>query len=172
MNDDVVCAVALAIRRSGDDALFGVLRPDDPADPLTGVWGLPAATIANSPSPSARTDAVVALAHRKLGMAITEVQEIASGSERRADGLLSMTLFEARSADEPALPDAASMGGTMTFYVGWRWMQPREFLPAADRGSLCTRLLLNTTRGATDGQSGTNRSTNVRSANEARFADE
>ena len=91
------------------------------------------------------------MARRKLGMALTAVREIGSRREERPDGTFPMTLFEAQSADVPALPDPAPIDSGATFYANWRWMGIPEFLPAADRGSLCTRLLLDAQPSPTGG---------------------
>ena len=143
MRDAPACAVALAVRQPGGDGVLGVLRPEDPGDPLAGVWGLPAASVGGPQrTPEALEEAVRHMAGRKLGLALTAVREVASGREERPGGALSMTLFETRSAGEPTLPDAASADGGATLYAAWRWMRMPDFLPAAKRGSLCTRLLL------------------------------
>ena len=102
-------------------------RPDDDAD-LPGVWGLPAATLGEAET---EEDAVRRGGREKLGVEVLPLRAIGT------DG--SMTDWEARIASgSPAVPQP----GPNTQYAAMRWGEPRELVPAARRGSLCSRVLL------------------------------
>jgi 8-oxo-dGTP diphosphatase len=111
----------------GPGGLLLVRRPDDDED-LPGVWGLPAASLTEGES---EEDAVRRAAREKLGVEVRAVAPIG------ADG--PMTDFRAEIVTgEPAVPQS----GPNTQYAELRWGEPEDLLPAARRGSLCSRALL------------------------------
>jgi 8-oxo-dGTP diphosphatase len=117
--------VSLVIERP--EGLLLVRRPDDDED-LPGVWGLPAATLA--PGESAE-EAVRRAGREKLGVEVRPLVAIGQ------DG--SMTDWEAELVSgKPAVPQP----GPHTQYAELRWGEPTELVPAARRGSLCSRVLL------------------------------
>jgi ADP-ribose pyrophosphatase YjhB (NUDIX family) len=119
--------VSLVIE-DGDRVLL-VRRPDDDAD-LPGVWGLPAASLTNGESPE---DAVRRAGREKLGVEVRPLEPLGQ------DG--SMTDFRAEIVTgEPAVPQP----GPHTQYAELRWGELADLLPAARRGSLCSRVLLRT----------------------------
>jgi 8-oxo-dGTP diphosphatase len=129
-------SVALAIRSPDGDRILLVRRPaDDPE--LPGVWGLPAASLAEGES---WEDAVLRAAHSKLGLEVQVTGVLNRGVQRRPQYTLEMRLYEALiTAGEPALTRTDS---AVTQYSDWRWATPDELRPAAELGSFCSRLML------------------------------
>jgi 8-oxo-dGTP diphosphatase len=111
----------------GPDGLLLVRRPDDD-ESLPGLWGLPAASLAGDET---EEDAVRRAGHEKLGVEVRPLRPIGH------DG--SMTDWEAEIASgEPSVPQP----GPNTQYTELRWGAPSDLVPAARRGSLCSRVLL------------------------------
>ena len=109
------------------DGVLLVRRPDDD-ESLPGVWGLPAASLFGDES---EEDAVRRAGREKLGVEVLPLQPIGR------DG--GMTDWEARIvAGRPSVPQP----GPNTQYAELRWGDPRDLVPAARRGSLCSRVLL------------------------------
>ena len=132
--------VAAAIRRD-DGLVLAVRRPHEPGEELPGVWGLPAVTLRGGEPPE---EGVRRIGREKLGVELTPVRTLADGEQDRAGYALRMTVYEASLAGEPSArggpartPDAP---GTLYDAVDWR--PAASFREAADRGSLCCRLLL------------------------------
>jgi 8-oxo-dGTP diphosphatase len=117
--------VSLVIERP--EGLLLVRRPDDDED-LPGAWGLPAATLAGGES---EEDAVRRAGRDKLGVEVRPLRAVGQ------DGF--MTGWDAELVSgEPAVPQP----GPHTQYAELRWGDPSELVPAARRGSLCSRVLL------------------------------
>jgi 8-oxo-dGTP diphosphatase len=117
--------VSLVIERP--EGLLLVRRPDDDED-LPGAWGLPAATLAGGES---EEDAVRRAGRDKLGVEVRALRAVG------VEGF--MTGWEAELVSgEPAVPQP----GPHTQYSELRWGDPSELVPAARRGSLCSRVLL------------------------------
>jgi ADP-ribose pyrophosphatase YjhB (NUDIX family) len=113
-----------------------VQRPDDDAD-LPGLWGLPAASLAGGES---WEDAVRRAARGKLGVDVVVGRVLGHGTQERAHYTLEMKLFEAAIAGGiPSVPQGAP---GVTQYRAWCWGLAADLHPAAERGSLCSRLLL------------------------------
>jgi 8-oxo-dGTP pyrophosphatase MutT (NUDIX family) len=109
------------------DGVLLVRRPDDD-ESLPGVWGLPAASLFGDES---EEDAVRRAGREKLGVEVLPLQPIG------ADG--AMTDWEARIVEgRPSVPQP----GPNTQYAQLRWGDPRDLVPAARQGSLCSRVLL------------------------------
>jgi 8-oxo-dGTP diphosphatase len=104
-----------------------VRRPDGD-ESLPGVWGLPAASLTEGES---EQDAVRRAGREKLGVEVRPLDPL--GSE------LTMTdwLVEVVEGD-PSVPQ----DGPNTQYTELRWGDVTELVPAARRGSLCSRVLL------------------------------
>jgi 8-oxo-dGTP diphosphatase len=111
----------------GPEGLLLVKRPDDDED-LPGVWGLPAATLAQGES---EQDAVRRAGRDKLGVEVRPLEAIGT------DGFMTDWAAELVSG-QPAVPQP----GQHTQYAELRWGEPSELLPAARRDSLCSRVLL------------------------------
>ena len=111
----------------GPEGLLLVRRPDDDAD-LPGVWGLPAASLAEGES---ERDAVRRAGREKLGVELHPLRPL--GEElTMTDWLVEIV------AGEPFVPQ----DGPNTQYTELRWGEAAELMPAARRGSLCSRVLL------------------------------
>ncbi len=142
-------SVSVAIRcaqADGAERVVAVLRPNSPDDPLSGLWGLPAATARDGES---EDEAASRVLKDKLGLQVPAegLERINEG--RRDDGAdsQSMTVYAMDwGADSPlpvSLPArSADLESTVTLYEDWRWTAPEELREAARRGSLCTRLYL------------------------------
>ncbi len=139
-------SVSVAIRSVGADGVervVAVLRPEVFGDPLSGLWGLPAASLREGETPD---DAVARVLRDKLGLeALQGFMGINSG-QRISDGITqSMTVYAVSWDVGAALPitlPAPHVDPTVTMYRDWRWAAPEELREAASRGSLCTRLYL------------------------------
>jgi 8-oxo-dGTP diphosphatase len=104
-----------------------VRRPDDD-ESLPGVWGLPAASLAEGES---QEDAVRRAGREKLGVEVRPVEPV--GRE------LGMTDWRVEIvAGRPSVPQP----GPNTQYAELRWGEIAELVPAAREGSLCSRVLL------------------------------
>ena len=111
----------------GPDGVLLVRRPDDD-ESLPGVWGLPAASLADRES---ERDAVRRAGREKLGVEVRPLEPL--GDE------LTMTGWRVEIvAGRPSVPQQ----GPNTQYTELRWGEPAELVPAARLGSLCSRVLL------------------------------
>jgi ADP-ribose pyrophosphatase YjhB (NUDIX family) len=81
-----------------------VKRPDDPGDPLAGVWGLPAVTRADGEDERA---AAVRVGRDKLGVELAPGARLGEASADRGDYLLVLADYEATIVDgTPVVPQA------------------------------------------------------------------
>lgn len=130
-------AVALAIRRLGDPReVLTVRRPPDDAE-LPNLWGLPAGRLRHDES---WEDAVRRSGREKLGVRLDIDRELRRGTTERGEYALEMRLFEVTIAQgRPTVPQPYP---EVTQYVDWRWARADALTPAAERGSLCSRLYL------------------------------
>jgi hypothetical protein len=111
----------------GPDGVLLVRRPEDD-ESLPGVWGLPAASLAEGES---EQDAVRRAGREKLGVEVRPLEPL--GQE------LAMTGWRVEIvAGRPSVPQP----GPNTQYTELRWGEPVELVPAARSGSLCSRVLL------------------------------
>ncbi len=136
-------SVALAVRKAaGSPAVLLVRRPgDDPEFP--GMWGLPAASCRPGETPEA---AARRIGTQKLGTPVDVGDRLALGRQERPGYTLEMSLYAARlGRPAPRLPGGKGCGG-LTLYTDWRWADPSELADAAEIGSLCSRLLLDSSR--------------------------
>jgi len=100
---------------------------------------LPAATVGEDETPEA---AARRLGSQKLGMTLEIVGEIARGEQDRAEGELSMVLFETRAAEAAPTLVQGDEGDGVTYYTDWKWAEAAAFEGTAAAGSLCCRLYL------------------------------
>ncbi|MFW6079714.1 MAG: NUDIX domain-containing protein, partial [Gemmatimonadota bacterium] len=118
------------------DEVLQVRRPPDD-EHLPNVWGLPAGTLREGES---WEDAVRRSGREKLGVELDVGSELNHGTTERHEYTLEMKLFEAGIvAGEPRAPQP-DVG--VTQYTDWRWGAARDLAPAAEKGSLCSRLYL------------------------------
>ena len=150
-------SVALVIRDPSDPTrILTVQRPPDDEDlPLT--WGLPAGSLRPGES---WEDAVERSAREKLGLRVQAGVVLNQGTQERPGYRLEMRLYAATLLGEPIYSEEPGAGADEampagaprldgptnrgTRYVAWRWDRRDALLPAAARGSLCSRLLLET----------------------------
>jgi ADP-ribose pyrophosphatase YjhB (NUDIX family) len=115
-------SVAVVVRGPDEGTFLLVRRPDDPADPLAGVWGLPAVTLAPG---EGELDGVARAGRAKLGVRLTATRRVGSTTGTQNGTALRLTEYEAVATDgTPAVP------------------QGDDLAEAAGRGSLCARLFL------------------------------
>lgn len=132
----VRASVSLAIRRGPSDEVLIVQRPADDDD-LPNAWGLPAASLGPDES---WEDAVRRAASGKLGIEVGVGRMLREGETARQGYTLRMRLYEARVlAGEPHVPQPDA---DVTQYQAWQWGAAADLLPAAEQGSLCSRLYL------------------------------
>jgi ADP-ribose pyrophosphatase YjhB (NUDIX family) len=130
-------AVSVAIGRAENpgDVLI-VRRPADDAE-LPNLWGLPAASLRAHED---WADAARRAARDKLGVTIDVQRELHHGRLERKDYVLEMRLFRARIAEgTPMVPQPLR---DVTQYADWRWGRTEDLIPAAEKGSLCSRLYI------------------------------
>jgi 8-oxo-dGTP pyrophosphatase MutT (NUDIX family) len=132
-------SVAVVIRDFQDPTrVLLVQRPPDDED-LPLAWGLPAASLRDGESWG---DAVARAAREKLGLRVEPGVLLNEGKSTRRVYMLHMRLYEAELVEGTPRLDLDSNEGTR--YVDWTWGAPELLEPAAQRGSLCSRLFLDT----------------------------
>jgi len=131
-------SVAVVVRGPEAGTFLVVKRPDDPGDPLAGVWGLPAVTLADGEDERA---AVVRAGRDKLGVDLAPGPRLGEASADRGDYQLVLADYEATIVDgTPVVPQPDT---SVTQYVDWRYAaDPATLAEAAARGSLCAQIFL------------------------------
>lgn len=119
-------------------AFLAVKRPDDPADPLAGVWGLPAITLRDGEGERA---AVLRAGRVKLGVELAVGDPIGTRTADRGGGRLTLTDYAATvAAGQVTVPQPDT---SMTQYTQARFVtDPAVLAEAAGKGSLCARIFL------------------------------
>jgi hypothetical protein len=134
-------SVAVVVREAGNPAgpaFLVVRRPEDPADPLAGLWGLPAVTLLDGEDERA---AVVRAGRVKLGVELAAGARIGEKTADRGGYRLRLADYEATVlAGVPAVPQPDA---SMTQYTACAYTaDPGTLAEAAARGSLCAQLYL------------------------------
>jgi len=131
-------SVAVVVRGSVPEEFLIVRRPEDPQDPLAGLWGLPAITLLDGEDEVA---AVRRAGHAKLGVELAVGARIGERSADRGGHVLRLADYEAVIiAGVPAVPQP---DGSMTQYTDCRFTSdPASLQEAAARGSLCAQVFL------------------------------
>src|ERR1700722_7963480 len=107
-------SVAVVVRGPEAGTFLVVKRPDDPGDPLAGVWGLPAVTLADGEDEPA---AAVRAGRDKLGGELAPGRRLAEASADRGDYLLVPADYEATIVcGTPAVPQPDT---SVTQYIEW-----------------------------------------------------
>ena len=132
-------SVAVVVREPCAPGEFLIVRrPDDPGDPLAGVWGLPAITLLDGED---EAGAAVRAGRVKLGVELALGGRIGERSADRGDHVLRLADYEATIvAGVPAVPQPDR---SMTQYTACRFTGDAASLrEAAARGSLCAQVFL------------------------------
>jgi 8-oxo-dGTP diphosphatase len=115
-----------------------VQRPDDPADPLSGAWGLPAVTLRDGED---ERGAVVRAGRVKLGIELAPGRRIGEQTADRGGYLLRLADYEATIVS--GVPGVPQPDASMTQYTACRFTaDPAVLGEAAARGSVCARIFL------------------------------
>jgi len=129
-------SIAYAIYNKDRSKVLAVLRPEDD-DNLPNVWGLPAGTLKEGED---YEQAVICSGHDKLGIELKVIKLINEGGVERDKLVLHMKEYEAEIASgQPSVPQPVD---GVTQYQQWKWAEPDLLKEAAQKGSLCSRLLL------------------------------
>jgi hypothetical protein len=133
-------SVAVVIRNAAGEFLV-TLRPDDPVDPLAGLWGFPAVTQREGEAAQA---AALRIGPLKLGVTLSVGARLGERIADRGDHVLRLADYEASIVDgTPVVPQP---GGAVTQYVACRFTSdPAVLAEAARRGSLCAQIFLDAT---------------------------
>lgn len=131
-------SVAVVVRGPAAGEFLIVRRPEDPEDPLAGVWGLPAITLLDGED---EVSAAARAGRVKLGV------ELAVGArlgERTADrGGQLLTLADYAAVIVSGTPAVPQPGTSLTQYTACRFTSDMAALhEAAARGSLCAQVFL------------------------------
>lgn len=134
-------SVAVVVRRE-DGAFLAVKRPDDPEDPLAGMWGLPAITLRAGED---ERSAAARAGRAKLGVELAVGEKIGTKTADRGAYVLTLADYEATVASGAVTvpqPDAST-----TQYTESRFVEdPAILAEAAGKGSLCAQILLESAR--------------------------
>lgn len=131
-------AVAVALYNPGNEnEVLAVKRPADD-DNLPNVWGLPAVSVKDGELPE---DAVKRVGVEKLATEIKPVSYIGVMRADRGDyELILMDIKAELVGNEPSVQNATTTG---TKYIDQKWTDDYSiFKDAATKGSLCSRILL------------------------------
>ena len=129
-------SVAVVVRRPGE--FLVVRRPDDPADPLKGAWGLPAVTLHHGED---ERGAVVRAGRVKLGVELAPGRRIGEKTADRGGYLLRLADYEATVVS--GVPGVPQPDASMTQYTACRFTaDPAVLAEAAARGSVCAQVFL------------------------------
>jgi uncharacterized protein len=142
-------SVAVVVR-AADGAFLVVRRPDDPADPLAGVWGFPAVTLAEGED---ELSAVIRVGRDKLGVELAPGRRIGAATADRGEYRLYLADYETTIVSgTPVVPQPDT---SVTQYAGWRYTtDPSDVAEAAARGSVCSQLFLQDSGGTVDAEVG------------------
>jgi len=133
-------SVAVVVR-DGEGRFLAVRRPDDPEDPLAGLWGLPAITLRDGEDERA---AVVRAGRAKLGVQLAAGRKIGEQAADRGAYLLRLSDYEATIVG--GTPSVPQPDDSVTQYVACEFTgDPAILSEAAARGSLCARIFLDQT---------------------------
>jgi 8-oxo-dGTP diphosphatase len=142
-------SVAVVIRNARGEFLV-VRRPDDPADPLAGLWGFPAVTRRDGETARAAAQRIGPL---KLGVTLSVGAKLGERTAERGGQVLRLADYEASILDGmPVVPQPGGPTteyGTVTQYAACRFTSDRQvLLEAARQGSLCAQIFLDAAGGA------------------------
>lgn len=131
-------AVAVVIKNKRGEFLV-VKRPENEDGPLAGVWGFPAVTMFEGET---EEDAARRVGRVKLGVNLKPVSKIGEriGDRETYTLHLSDYLVEILNGETPAVPQADT---SITQYADLKYVNdPKVLFPAAQKGSLCSQVYL------------------------------
>lgn len=130
-------SVAVVVREPGGTFLV-VRRPEDPEDPLAGLWGFPAITLRDGED---EREAAVRAGRVKLGVELAVGERIGVKTAARGDRTLTLADYSATvAAGTVRVPQPDT---SVTQYTGHRFTRdPGVLGEAAARGSLCAQIFL------------------------------
>ena len=132
-------SVALVVRREGRRDLLVLVRRPPYDSELPNVWGLPAATLLEGETINETAQRIAA---QKLGVSIRVGTSLARGRQKRGEDFLDMTLCAAWTQSDTMKMPNTIRDENVTPYVEWKWGLVQDVTGAAQKGSLCSRLLL------------------------------
>lgn len=133
-------SISAAIFSSDRQKVLAILRAPDQDDGLAGLWGLPAVTLKSFET---NKEAIARIGWQKLGVKVTPIQPLGSKVGHRSEGLLlTMHLWECTITEEPDFSRRDMTDTKVSQYTNWKWTEPHALIPTAQKGSLCTQLLL------------------------------
>lgn len=133
-------AVAAAIFSKDNSKVLAIKRPDDPNDSLAGLWGLPAIRVLKNEE---EIIAARKIGPEKLGTEIEPLERLGELQGQRALGILTLGLWKCDMAGIPDFTKRLITNPNATKYITWAWKNPKELVVSAERGSLCSSILLN-----------------------------
>src|SRR5215475_10832473 len=116
-------SVAILVFRGNE--VLAIRRPEDD-DELPGIWGLPAGTVRGAETVE---DVILRIGRGKLGVKLTPVRRLVTGTQDRPKYRLEMELWEARMEGIPTYPE-------------WQWGPMDALRPGMASGSLCCKLAI------------------------------
>jgi len=129
-------SIAFVIWNDTHNKVLAVQRPANDEN-LPNVWGLPAGSLLKGEN---FEDCALRAGKEKLGVQIEIVHLFGQGNIERDEYILHMKEFEVRIiSGTPSVPQNV-LG--VTQYQGWKWADPVLMVEAAQKGSLCSRILL------------------------------
>lgn len=133
-------ALSAVIFSDNRSSVIGVKRSDDPEDIFARLWGIPAITLRQD---EGEFEGIARIGWQKLGTVIQTERFVGEKSaERPGNMILRMRLWECIMNEEPDFSKRDLTEQGISQYITWRWMAPDELIITAQKGSLCTQLLL------------------------------
>lgn len=131
-------SVAVVVRGAAAGEFLIVRRPQDPGDPLAGLWGLPAITLLDGED---EVSAARRAGRVKLGVGLAVGARIGERTADRGSHVLILADYAAVIVSgTPAVPQPDK---SMTQYTACRFTSDTAALhEAAARGSLCAQVFL------------------------------
>lgn len=131
-------SVAVVIENRQGEFLV-VERPKDEGGPLAGVWGFPAITLKESET---EEEAIRRVGQAKLGVELNVLSKIGEKVGDRGNYTLHLSDYSAEIVNDtkPVVPQTDI---SMTQYIDLKYTSdPTVLFPAAQKGSLCSQVYL------------------------------
>ncbi len=132
----IVRAISYIIYNKDRTKFLAVKRPSNDKY-LPDVWSLPAGIVKRDESDE---DSVLRSGMQKLGVKLKIIKQLNEGEVERDNHFLHMKLYEVEIVEgKPKVPQQVER---VTQYQEWKWTKADELKEAAKKGSLCSRLYL------------------------------